>query len=154
MDKLNRKILAELQKNGKISLTELSEKIGISLSPCQRRVKQMEQSGIITGYHAQISHQSVGLYFEAMVFVKMNHNGGENIREFEQALQDIEEIIEAKGLLGDPDFMLHIVTKDVASFQNLYSTKLTKLPHVSRLSSTMIMNQPIKKRMLPINMIE
>lgn len=150
MDNIDKKILAHLQKNGRISLTELAEKVGISLSPCQRRVKQLEQSGIIQNYHAQINAQKVGLHFATLVFVKMNNNSGQNIDEFEQALQTIPEIIQAQSLLGDPDFILHIITQDMKSFQQLYQRHLTQLPHVSRLSSTLIMRDAVPLRGLPL----
>lgn len=150
MDKIDKKIIAELQKNGRVSLTELAEKVGVSLSPCQRRLKQLEQQGVIRDYQANVDPQAVGLHFAAIVFVKMQHNGGQNIREFEQALQDIPQIIHAQSLLGDPDFILHIVTQDVTAFQELYDRHLTKLPHVSRLSSTLVMKDVVARRALPI----
>lgn len=150
MDRIDRKILIELQKNGRISLTELSEKVGLSLTPCQRRVKILEQQGIIRDYQANVDPLAVGLHFSALVFVKMKNNSGENIREFEQALDEIPEIIQAQSLLGDPDFILHIVCKNMEDFQRLYDTRLTKLPHITGISSTLIMKEVVKRRALPV----
>lgn len=117
MDNLDKKILAYIQENGRISLTELSDKVGLSISPCQRRLKQLEEDGVISGYRAEVNPERIGLNFSTIVFVKMKNNSGDNIREFEQALMDIPKIIQAQSLLGDPDFILHIVTQDIQSFQ-------------------------------------
>lgn len=150
MDKLDKKILAILQENGRISLTELAEKVGLSISPCQRRLKQLEQGGIITGYRAEVAPENVGLNFSAIVFVKMKNNKGDNIREFERVLSDIPEIVQAQSLLGDPDFILHIVTADMKAFQDLYDRRLTKLPHITGITSTLVMKTIIAPRALLI----
>lgn len=73
MDNLDKKILAHIQKNGRISLTELSDKVGLSISPCQRRLKQLEDSGVISGYRAEVNPERIGLNFSAIVFVKMKN---------------------------------------------------------------------------------
>lgn len=99
MDRIDKKIIAELQKNGRISLTELCEKVGISLSPCQRRVKQLEQDGIIRDYQANINPQAVGLNFSAIVFVVLKDGSQESIIAFENALADIPEIIQAPAVI-------------------------------------------------------
>lgn len=80
----------------------------------------------------------------------MHNNRGDNIHEFEQALFDIPEIVQAQSLLGDPDFILHIVTKDMQAFQDLYDKRLTKLPHISGITSTLMMKNIIPARALPI----
>ncbi|MDY6216799.1 Lrp/AsnC family transcriptional regulator [Actinobacillus porcinus] len=150
MDNLDKKILAYVQENGRISLTELSDKVGLSISPCQRRLKQLEDSGVISGYRAEVNPERIGLNFSAIVFVKMKNNSGDNIREFEQALMDIPEIIQAQSLLGDPDFILHIVTQDMKSFQQLYDRRLTQLPHITGITSTLVMKNIIPLRAMPI----
>ncbi len=150
MDAIDKKILVQLQQNGRISLTELCAKVGLSLSPCQRRGRHLEHNGIIRNYQANLDPQAVGLHFSAMILVKIHNNGGENIRQFEQALQAIPEVVHAHSLLGDPDFILHVVTRDMAAFQQLYDSHLTKLPHVARLNSTLIMKEVVHKRALPL----
>lgn len=150
MDTINKKILAKLQENGRISLTALADHVGLSVSPCQRRLKQLEQEGIISGYHAEIVPKKLGLNFSAIVFVKMRNNSGDNIHEFEQALRNIPEIIQAQSLLGDPDFILHIVTTDMRAFQELYDRYLTKLPHITGITSTLVMKSIIPQRGLVI----
>ncbi len=145
-DALDRKILAELQNNGRISLTELSEKLSLSLSTCQRHVKALEESGIISGYRASVSPEALGLAFSATVFVLLSEIRTERVREFEQALQTIPEIIEAERMFGKPDYILRIVTRDLQSYQQLYDTKLSALPNTRELTSTLVMKRVVHAR--------
>lgn len=150
MDKIDKKIIAEMQKNGRISLTELCEKVGISLSPCQRRVKLLEQTGVILDYQANINPQAVGLNFSAMVFVILKDGSRDNIMAFEQALGGIDEIVQAQRLFGEHDYILHIVTADLNTFQKLYDERLSNLPAIHRLTSTLVMKDVLPRRALPI----
>ena len=149
MDKIDRKILAELQSNGRLSITELAERIGLSLSPCHRRLRTLEESGI-KGYCAQLEASRIGLEFSTIVFVTMKDGDKETLSHFEEAILDIPYIIQAQRLFGDPDYLLHLVVSDLASFQKLYDDKLSALPGVQRLTSTMIMKSVISNRLFPL----
>lgn len=150
MDDTDRKILAELQKDGRLSVTELGERIGLSLSPCHRRVRALEQAGVISGYRANIDPASVGLTFSAIVFVTLREANKDSVAQFENALWSISEITDAQRLFGDPDYMVHVVTKDLTSFQRLYDESLSALPGVLRLTSTLVMKSIFQNRPLPI----
>jgi DNA-binding Lrp family transcriptional regulator len=150
MDATDRKILAELQANGKISVTELSERIGLSLSPCHRRLRALEEAGVISNYRANIAPGAVGLNFSAIVFVTLQCSSCTSILSFESALTDIPEIIQAQRLFGDPDYILHVVTKDLAAFQSLYDKSLSALPSVLKLTSTLVMKTILQDRPLPL----
>lgn len=150
MDKIDRKILAELQSNGRLSITELAEKIGLSLSPCHRRLRTLEESGIIKGYCAQLDANRIGLNFSTIVFVTMKDGDKNTIAHFEEAIINIPYIIQAQRLFGDPDYLLHVIVSDLASFQKLYDEKLSALPGVQRLTSTMVMKRVISNRLFPL----
>lgn len=150
MDDIDRKILAELQRDGRLSLTELGERIGLSLSPCHRRVRALEQAGIIMDYRATIDPAQVGLNFAAIVFVTMREANRESVLAFEAALSDVPEITQAQRLFGDPDYMLHVLTKDLMAFQRLYDDTLSALPSVLRLTSTLVMKSIIQNRPMPL----
>lgn len=150
MDKIDRKILAELQSNGRLSITELAEKIGLSLSPCHRRLRTLEESGIIKGYCAQLDVSRIGLNFSTIVFVTMKDGDKNTIAHFEEAILDIPHIIQAQRLFGDPDYLLHVVVSDLANFQKLYDEKLSALPGVQRLTSTIVMKNVISNRLFPL----
>lgn len=150
MDDIDRKILAELQRDGRLTLTELSERIGLSLSPCQRRLRTLEQAKVINGYRATIDPSSVGLHFSAIVFATLRHMTVEDVASFEDALLDIPEITRAERLFGDPDYMLHVIAHDLNAFQKLYDRSLLALPSLLRLTSTIVMKSICQNRPLPL----
>ena len=150
MDRIDRKILAELQKDGRQSLTELAERVGISLSPCHRRVRALEESGAILGYRAQLGAAKLGLGFSSLVFVTLREGHQQAVAAFEEALPGIPAITQAQRLFGDPDYLLMVVTADLPAFQRLYDEQLSKLPNVQRLTSTLVMKQVIADRQLPV----
>lgn len=150
MDATDRKILAELQKDGRLSVTELGERVGLSLSPCHRRVRALEQAGVINGYRATIDAAAVGLNFSAIVFVTLREGSSNSVQSFESALLDVPEVIHAERLFGDPDYMLRVVTRDLNAFQTLYDRHLSALPSVLRLTSTLVIKSIFESRPLPL----
>jgi len=150
MDAIDKKILAELQKDGRLSITELGERVGLSLSPCHRRVRALEEAGVISGYHAEIKPASVGLNFSSIVFVTLKEANAKSVQAFEAALHHVPEITRAERLFGDPDYMLHVVTRDLSAFQVFYDRNLATLPNVLRLTSTLVMKSIFENRPLPL----
>lgn len=150
MDRINCNILAELQRNGRLSLTDLAERIGISLSSCQRRVRALEQEGVISGYRAYLDPARLGLSFSAIVFVTLREGDRQAVNAFEAAIEEIPQIIQAQRLFGDPDYLLHVITRDLPAFQALYDEKLSGLAGVQRLTSTLVMKTVVKDRALPV----
>lgn len=150
MDRTDRKILAELQNDGRQSLTELAGRVGLSLSPCHRRVRALEDAGVITGYRAHLSAPLLGFNFSSLVFVTLCEGHQQAIAEFETAVIEIPYVIQAQRLFGDPDFLLMVVTQDLPAFQRLYDGQLSRLPNVQRLTSTLVMKHVITDRHLPL----
>ncbi|GAA4613979.1 Lrp/AsnC family transcriptional regulator [Actinoallomurus liliacearum] len=150
MDDVDRKILAELQRDGRLTLTELAERVRLSISPCHRRLRALERSGAITGYHARLDAGALGLTFEALVFVTMRYEDRETVAAFEQALAEIPNVLQAQRLFGDPDYLLRVVARDLAAYRRLYDERLATLPGVQRLSSTLVMKSVVETRPLPL----
>ncbi|KNC09981.1 AsnC family transcriptional regulator [Klebsiella sp. RIT-PI-d] len=150
MDRTDCNILAELQKDGRLSLTELAERVGISLSSCQRRVRALEQERVISGYRAYLDPARLGLNFSAIVFVTLREGDRQAVATFEAAVEDIPQIIQAQRLFGDPDYLLHVITRDLPAFQKLYDEKLSGISGVQRLTSTLVMKTVVKDRSLPV----
>ncbi|XXN66270.1 Lrp/AsnC family transcriptional regulator (plasmid) [Enterobacter ludwigii] len=150
MDRIDRNILAELQADGRLSVTELAERVGLSLSPCHRRVKALEQSGVIQGYRAQLEPAFLGYNFSAIVFVTLRDGDRKAVSAFEEAVKELPQITLAQRLFGDPDYLLHITTRDLPAFQQLYDEKLSAMPGVQRLTSTLVMKTVIQDRPLPL----
>ncbi|WP_319244564.1 Lrp/AsnC family transcriptional regulator [uncultured Propionivibrio sp.] len=148
IDKIDRKILAELQADGRLSVTELADRVGLSLSPCHRRVRTLEQEGVIKGYRAQLDSAALGLKFSAIVFVTLREGDRTAVEAFERAVVDIPQIVDAKRLFGEPDYLLQVTTSDLNAFQKLYDDQLSSLPNVRRLISTLVMKTVFQDRML------
>ncbi|KPG98754.1 AsnC family transcriptional regulator [Pseudomonas sp. RIT-PI-q] len=150
MDRIDRKILSELQKDGRLSVTELAERVGLSLSPCHRRVRALEESGVLLGYRAQLDPGALGLNFSAMVFATLREGDRRAVEAFETALVDIPQVVDAQRLFGEPDYLLHVITEDLPAFQRLYDESLSTLPNVQRLTSTLVMKRVVQDRPLPL----
>ncbi|CAI8892626.1 Proline dehydrogenase transcriptional activator [Pseudomonas sp. IT-P44] len=150
MDRIDRKILSELQTDGRLSVTELAERVGLSLSPCHRRVRALEESGVLLGYRAQLDPSALGLNFSAMVFATLREGDRKAVEAFETALVDIPQVVDAQRLFGEPDYLLHVITQDLPAFQRLYDESLSTLPNVQRLTSTLVMKRVVQDRPLPL----
>jgi DNA-binding Lrp family transcriptional regulator len=150
MDEIDRKILAELQADGRLSVTDLAERVGLSLSPCHRRVRALEQSGVIRDYRAHLDPAMLGLRFSAIIFVTLREGDRRAVDAFEVAVAKVAEVVQAQRLFGDPDYMLHIISRDLPAFQQLYDERLSTLPGVQRLTSTLVMKNVVQDRALPL----
>jgi DNA-binding Lrp family transcriptional regulator len=150
MDDVDRKILAELQQDGRLTLTELAERVRLSVSPCHRRLRALERSGAIAGYHARLDAAALGLTFESLVFVTMRYEDRDTVAAFERAVADVPNVLQAQRLFGDPDYLLRVVTRDLAAYRELYDARLATLPGVQRLSSTLVMASVVEGRPLPL----
>lgn len=151
MDATDRKILAALQSDGRLSVTELAERVNLSVSPCHRRLRALEQSGAIKRYRAQLDPGALGLNFSAIVFVTLREGDRHAVEAFEAAVAEVPQVIQAQRLFGDPDYLLHVIARDLPAFQLLYDERLSTLPGVQRLTSTLVMKSVVEDRPLPLS---
>ncbi|MFF6841424.1 Lrp/AsnC family transcriptional regulator [Streptomyces tanashiensis] len=149
MDALDRKILTELQLDGRLTVTELAARVQLSVSPCHRRLRDLEREGAIRGYRAVVDPAAVGLNFEALVFATLRWEDRDTVTAFEEAVTVIPQVIQAQRLFGEPDYLLRVATSDLVAYQHLYDQQLAKLPGVQRLTSTLVMKNVIAERPLP-----
>jgi DNA-binding Lrp family transcriptional regulator len=150
MDEIDRKILAELQSDGRLSVTDLAERVSLSISPCHRRLRALEESGAIKRYRAQLDPGALGLNFSAIVFVTLREGDRHAVAAFEDAVAEVAQVIQAQRLFGDPDYLLHVIARDLTAFQLLYDERLATLPGVQRLTSTLVMKNVVEDRPLPL----
>ncbi|MEU0244259.1 Lrp/AsnC family transcriptional regulator [Streptomyces sp. NPDC006235] len=149
MDALDRKILTELQLDGRLTVTELAARVKLSVSPCHRRLRDLEREGAIRGYRAVVDPAAVGLHFEALVFVTLHWEDADTVSAFEEGVAAVPHVLQAQRLFGDPDYLLRVATTDLAAFQQLYDRQLARLPGVQRLNSTLVMKHVVDDRPLP-----
>ncbi|WP_328833355.1 Lrp/AsnC family transcriptional regulator [Streptomyces sp. NBC_00252] len=149
MDALDRKILTELQLDGRLTITELAARVQLSVSPCHRRLRDLERQGAIRGYRAAVDPAAVGLNFEALVFVTLRWETPDTVTAFEEAVSAVPHVLQAQRLFGEPDYLLRVATADLDAFQQLYDRQLARLPGVQRLTSTLVMKNVVQDRPLP-----
>ena len=129
---------------------DLADRIGLSPSPCLRRVRNLENAGIITGYTALVDRAAVGCGYEPLVWVTLSTVTRASMEEFETAVADIPAIVEALRMMGQPDYLLRVVTADANSFEALYFDTLAGLPHVQTLTSQLAMKVVKRSHQLPV----
>jgi Lrp/AsnC family leucine-responsive transcriptional regulator len=136
VDRTDRAILVELQQNGRLPNIELADRVGLSPSPCLRRVRNLEASGVITGYHAAIDPNAVGRGFQVILHVTMNAGERkETMEAFEAEVAELDEVIECRRMFGDPDYLLWVAAADLESYEHLYMNRIVGLPGVARTTS-------------------
>jgi DNA-binding Lrp family transcriptional regulator len=150
VDDIDRKILAELQEDGRLTITELADRVRLTPAPCHRRLRELERNGVITGYRAVLDPAAVGLGFEALVNVTMDREDAGTIAAFEAALAAVPQIRHAERLFGDPDYLLRVVAIDLNDYAMLRDQKLATLPGVQRITSTIVMKRIVDNRPLPL----
>ena len=135
LDAIDRRIIAELQANARLSNVELAEKVGLSPSPCLRRVKRLEQAGYIEGYRAALRRERVGLGFSVFVGVKIDGHANERGLTFETAVTAMPEVISCHLVSGEADYFLEVVVPDLEHYQQFLVGKLLNLPIVREVRS-------------------
>jgi DNA-binding Lrp family transcriptional regulator len=139
VDSLDRRIIAELQRDGRLSNVELADRVGLTPAPCLRRVKRLEAQGVITGYTARINPHALGRGFEVLVNVDLTRKDRATFEAFEAAVSAIDEVIEVRRMFGLPDYLLRVATASLESYEIFVSTKLGDVPGVHRLDSHLTM---------------
>jgi len=140
LDHYDTAILDELQKDGRRSIVELAERVGLSGTPCARRVKLMEQAGIIQGYTAIIDPPHLGLTVQAFIQVKLERHTDENVEKFRRAVEAMEEIVSCHAMTGEYDLLLQVVVVDLESLSNVVLKKLLKISFVRDVHSSIVLN--------------
>jgi Lrp/AsnC family transcriptional regulator, leucine-responsive regulatory protein len=139
VDSIDYAILFQLQSSGRISNVELADRVGLSPSPCLRRVRNLEAAGVITGYQAVIDPAAVGRGFQVIVHANMMVKDRSTIEAFEAEVAGLDEVIECRRMFGDPDYLLWVAVADADAYERFYMSKLADLPGVARMNSQFTM---------------
>jgi len=138
LDRIDRRILNDLQGNGRMTNVELAERAGISAPPCLRRVRALERAGIIKGYHAELSAEALGYTVSVFALVGLNSQAETDLKAFEELMGKWPEVRECHMLAGEADFLLKIVAETWDEYQKFLTTRLTSAPYVSHVKSMMV----------------
>lgn len=150
LDPYERAILRELQRDAAQTTAEIAAKVGLSPSPCWRRIARLEREGIIRGRVALVDRRKVGLNAHVFAQVRLNAHGRANLDEFSAAIRGFPEVLDAYVLMGRTDFMLRIVTTDIDAYERFFFDKLSKLPGVQEITSTVALSDIKSTSELPI----
>lgn len=150
MDNIDRKILRALQADGKIAVSELAEKVGLSQSPCARRVRLLEKAGIIKGYTAIVDQKRVGLPISAFASIKLERQREEDLDRFGEAVSRWPEVLDCYLMTGQRDYLMRIVAADLEAYERFLKDKLTRLDNVASIETSFALGQVKRSEVLPI----
>lgn len=139
MDRIDKMILSSLQENARISNIELAQEVGLSPSACLRRVSILEKSGVIEGYHANLSLDKLGHSVVVLVNITLHGQSAEMMHEFEQAVQKVPQVLACFLVAGESDYLLRIAAQSVGDYGRIHTEMLSSLPHVLRMESNFVM---------------
>jgi Lrp/AsnC family leucine-responsive transcriptional regulator len=151
IDRYDRQILQVLQEDGRISNQDLADRIGLSPSPCLRRVRALEEAGIIAGYRALLDARKLGLTLMALIHISMDRHTPDRFENFEAEIGTIPEIMECLLITGqDADYQLKAVVRDMDAYQELLLNRITRIPGVTGVHSSFVLRRVVDKTALPV----
>lgn len=151
LDAIDLRLLAALQENGRLTATELAERVGLTTSPCLRRLRQLEASGIIRGYTALIDQEKVGLPVSVFVSIKLERQREEALARFEEAIRRCPEVVDCYLMTGTRDYLLRVVARDLSDFERFLKGTLTRIDGVSSIESSFALAKVKQTNALPIH---
>lgn len=146
LDKTDYAIIAALQVNGRLTNIELAETVNLSPSPCLRRVKKLEEAGIITGYHAEVDERAYGLPLTIFVRVTLERHNKAVIARFEDAIREMEEVMECHLLTGSADYLLKLLVKDLLDYERFMREEMHEIPGIASIDTSFALVAVKKKR--------
>lgn len=153
LDRTDRKILELIQKDASMSAAEIAEQVNLSQPPCWRRIKRLEEQGYIQKRTGILDREKLGLNMVIYTEVKLSANGRQAVNEFQQHIQSLPEVTECYLMMGRIDFLLRIVTRDVASYEQFYRDHLSHIPDIQELNSTVAMSEVKYTTELPLHLV-
>ncbi len=135
MDRIDRQILSILQKDGQISMSRLSDRVGLSLSACHRRVKILENDGKISHYAARLNRRALGFEIQVFIEIKLNSHRREDINAFEDAIRAMDEVLECHLISGEFDYLIRVAARSTGDYEALYRERLSEIPSVNQMKT-------------------
>lgn len=141
LDRIDLKILQHLQENGRIAMTELAEKVGLSTTPCTERVRKLEREGVIEGYHARLNPQALGASLLVFVEIKLSAKSGDIFDAFRREVQKLPDVLECHLVSGEYDYLLKVRLPDMSMYRKILGDILLKLPQANESRSYVVMEE-------------
>lgn len=151
IDKIDLKILRELQENSKITNIELSKKVGLSAAPTLGRVQKLEKAGLLKSYHAEVNKEMLGLGFSALIQVSLTRQISNAMQNFIGQIKEIESVVECYQLTGNFDYQLKVVVRDIPAFDKLITERLSKIEEIRQMQTMVVLSTVKSSPVLPID---
>ncbi len=152
LDVIDLKILRLIQEKGRITNLQLSQEIGLSPAPTLERVKKLESSGIIEGYHAQVNDTLLGMGIKAFISISLERQKVDSIVTFKEKIQAIPEVLECYQITGNADYLMKVVVQDIPSFERLISNKLSQIEEIGQMQTMMILSKVKDSKVIPLDL--
>lgn len=150
IDDIDKKILRTIQADSRITVVDLADRVGLSATPCARRLQRMEKDGIIKGYVTALDQKALGLPVSVFVFIKLERQIRDSLSNFETSISLLPEVVDCYLMSGRFDYLLRVVAVDLTDFENFLKSKLTNIEGVASIESSFALNQILQRHSLPI----
>ena len=150
IDLIDRRILSLMQKDATLTISEIADQVGLSQSPCWRRIQRLREDRIIQGQITLVDRRRVGLNAQIFALVRLNAKGRENIEEFSRAIELFEEVMECHVTLGGTDFLLRIVAQDIDAYERFFFNELSRVPGIQEINSMVALSEIKRTYSLPL----
>jgi DNA-binding Lrp family transcriptional regulator len=154
LDRLDRRILDELQSDARISNQELAQRVGLSPAPCWRRLRRLEEEGFIAGYATLLSAPAIGLPIQAYALISLENHHPQTVRQFDQLVRERPEVLECHSMSGPNDYLLRIVASSMDAYEQFLSTRLLQLPGVRSVNTSFVLRTKKFTTRLPVAEVE
>jgi DNA-binding Lrp family transcriptional regulator len=139
MDAIDRAIIAELERDGRLTNVELAQRVGLTTGPCLRRVQRLEADGVIRGYRAVIDAAAVGRSVEVLIDISLEAQDADTVERFERTLTEAEEVVELRRLFGSPEYFMRVAVADLAAYETFLSRRVMTIPRIKGVTSRFTM---------------
>jgi Lrp/AsnC family transcriptional regulator, leucine-responsive regulatory protein len=150
LDAIDRRLLTALQADGRLTATELAERVGLTTSPCLRRLRRLEETGVIRGYAALVDQKKVGLPVSVFVSIRLERQREEDLARFEEAVRRCPEVVECYLMTGQRDYLLRVVARDLSDYERIIKETLTRIEGVASIESSFALSQVKHSNALPL----
>ena len=150
LDHIDHKILRHLQENARITNAELADRVGLSPTPCLRRLRRLETDGVIKGYHTEIDREALGVNVTVIILVKLEREDDKTLREFEAAIQKRSEVMECYLVTGKFDYFIRVVIPSLAAYETFLSETILRMPNIATVESSFTLREVERKIVVPL----
>ncbi|MBT8472736.1 MAG: Lrp/AsnC family transcriptional regulator [Marinicaulis sp.] len=150
LDQIDHKILRHLQENARITNAELADKVGLSPTPCLRRLRRLESDGVIKGYHTEVNREALGVNVTVIILVKLEREDDKSLREFEAEIKTRSEVMECYLVTGKFDYFIRVLVPTLAVYESFLSETILRMPNIATVESSFTLREVVRQVVMPL----